>query len=157
MTQSRVCWAIMFIWIISASGSSLQMWWSYYLFDKVLSSILVILLVGNFVAYLRIYLIVRCHQLQIQQQQHETNNINIFSVKRLKKSAVNTFLVFILLLVCYVPLAVSRTFISNGETISATVYELTGIIVLLNSSLNPLLYCWRVRPTSDVVLLPCRT
>ena len=151
VTQFRVRWAILFIWIVSALLATLPAWMSSYVYFKILVSVIMTLLVENFVVYLRIYLIVRRHQLQIQQQQHETNNSNIFSVKRLTKSAVSTFLVFILLLCCYAPFAVARIFVINGENISATISDSTSIILFLNSSLNPLLYCWRVREIRKAV------
>ena len=146
VTQFRVCWVIFFIWVISAFLSSLVKWF-FNLYLKVLVSVIVTLLAGNFVVYLRLYSIVHRHQLQIQQQQHGVNNGNIFSVRRFKKSAVNTFLVFILLLCCYSPFAVATgILVVGGEKTCANVYKITStLIVLLNCSLNPLLYFWRVR------------
>jgi len=146
VTQFRVCWVAISIWTYSAFFSSSLVWFTD-LYVILLAPSLVTLLVVNFGIYVSIYLIVRRHQAQIQQQQHqqgEENNRNIFSIARFKKSAVNTFLVYILLLCCYFPFgAVSLV---KGLRFYSSVYlDATGTIVLLNSSLNPLLYCWRVR------------
>ena len=141
VTQYRVCLAVIFIWVFSALFSSLQLWFTY-LYAILLSPILVTLLVTNFAAYFRIYLIVRRHQTQIQQQQG-ANSANISNIKSFKKSAFNTFLVYILLLCCYTPFVAIISF--KGWHVPSSVLNASGTIILLNSSLNPLLYCWRVR------------
>ena len=144
VTCSRVSWVVLSIWVFSAFLASSWVWCKD-LYANLLGPLIVILLVVNFVVYLSIYRIVRRHQRQIQQQQQQQqgNNGNTFRVKRSKKSAANTLLVYILLLCCYTP----WVFTSFVKTVpSATVvYNIIGLIVLLNSSLNPLLYCWRVR------------
>lgn len=57
----------------------------------------------NFATYMKIYLIVRRHQAQIAnlELQPQGHHGNMFW--RLMKSAVNTFLVFIVLFLCYMP------------------------------------------------------
>ena len=140
VTCFRVSWVVLSIWVFSAFLASSWVW-SKDLYANLLGPLIVILLVINVVVYLSIYRIVRRHQRQIQQQQE--NNGNIFRVKRSKKSAANTLLVYILLLCCYTP----WVFTSFVKTVPSPtfVYNIIGLIVLLNSSLNPLLYCWRVR------------
>ena len=162
VTRFRVKWAVIFIWAFSAMFSSICLW-NLSLFLIALPSMCISFLVGNFVVYLRIYLIVRRHQRQIQQQQQQqqqqrqANDENIFSVTRFKKSALNTFLVYILLLCCYMPYAVYLGMPLAGLMISPSVYITTVTLVFLNSSLNPLLYCWRDREIRTAMkLLLCR-
>ena len=64
---------------------------------------------------------------------------------RLKQSALSTFLLFIFMITCYFPayillfvFGISYTAWKPGWTISSTV-------VSMNSSLNPILFCWRIR------------
>ena len=102
------------------------------------------LLAGNFVIYFKIYLIARRHQRQIQhqhQQQRQASNENNARVTRLKKTAFNTFIVYILLICCYMPFSFATLY--GG--MSLKVYFTTITPMFLNSSLNPLLYCWRDR------------
>lgn len=147
VTPFRVRWLIIFIWVISGVSSSIGVR-SLVLYYQVAAPVLVTLLVVNFVVYFRIYHIVRRHQVQIQQRerQQDANNGNIFSMNRFKKTAMNTFLVYILLLFCYTPQSfVAVALFKTSWRLSSKVAITTGTIVLLNSSLNPLLYCWRVR------------
>ncbi|XP_078381490.1 melanocyte-stimulating hormone receptor-like [Oculina patagonica] len=148
VTPLRVTWAVILIWVSAAIFASTKHWIAS-LSNAVISSVVITILVGNFVVYLKIYLIVRRHQRQIEHHHHQQQlvaiNANMFSVKRFKKSAMNTFLVYIFLLCCYAPYSLSAQMILAGVVISPKVYLTTFTLVCLNSSLNPLLYCWRDR------------
>ena len=147
VTSFRVTGVVTLIWALSGLFSSTRLWIPRVFYNG-LSPLTFVLLVVNFGVYLKIYLIVRRHQIQIahqQQQQHQGHDGNIFW--RLKKSAVNTFLVFTVLLFCYMPC--SLLFLKGDKlgfySSSAAVGIISTTITLLNSSLNPLLYCWRIR------------
>ena len=145
VTHTRVRWLIIFIWILCGVCSSIGAK-SLILYYQVAAPILVTLLVGNFAVYLRLYLIVRRHKAQIQQQQQEAHSGNVFSMKKFKRTAVNTFLMYVLLLCCYTPQCfVAVALFDRDWWVSHSVEITTGTVVLLNSSLNPALYCWRVR------------
>ena len=143
VTSSRVTLVVVFIWVFFGICSCTVMILSLKICLIAFPAVFISLLAVNFVVYLKIYLIVRRHQRQIQQQQPQANNENIFSVKRFKKSAINTFLVFILLLCCYLPYSVCVNMDISGASISRSVFITTVTLVHLNSSLNPVLYCWR--------------
>ena len=138
VTTIRVNLAIFCIWMWAGFCSLLWLWKSEN--ATILATMMFVLLLLNFTIYRKIHSVVRRHHRQIQQQQTEGNYGNNFKEKRLRKSAVSTFLVFVLLVCCYAPqMAVLTT-----TWVPFTVYYTTVTIVLLNSSLNPLLYCWRV-------------
>ena len=141
VTSFRVTWLVVFIWVLTAVFT-LLLNLNLRFFDTVEFVTTIGLLVGNFAVYLKIYLIVRRHQRQIQHQQHQqqANNENVFFVTRFKKTALNTFLVYILLLFCAIPYC----FLVDGG-ISPRVYVATLTLIFLNSSLNPLLYFGRDR------------
>ncbi|XP_078379311.1 melanocyte-stimulating hormone receptor-like [Oculina patagonica] len=144
VTPFRVTWAVILIWVFAVIFASTKLWIAS-LSRTIVSFMIITILVANFAVYLKIYLIVRRHQNQIQHQQQQANNENLFSVKRFKKSAINTFLVYILLLCCYAPYSLSAQMTFSGVGVLQNVYMTTFTLVFLNSSLNPLLYCWRDR------------
>ena len=137
VTTFRVNVVVLLIWLVSAFFSSTFVWNSD-LFYISISPVTWTLAVGNFVVYLKIFLVVRRHQSQIHLQQQGRNRTNLTSVKRLKKSAFNTFLVFILLVCCYLPYSLYLADVDIPYSMVVTMF-------FLNSSLNPLVYCWRVR------------
>jgi len=69
------------------------------------------LIVSTF-SYIRIFCIVRQHQLQIHVQQQAVKNSNVDNytrMLRLRKSAMNTFVFYICMIICYFPNVVLMT------------------------------------------------
>lgn len=143
VTPFRVVWIIFLIWAVSGVFSSVRLYSD--LTYNALSPIIFTLLVGNSAVYLKVYLIVRRHLKQIIHREGPAHNDSNFSVQRFKRSALNTFLVYILMLCCYLPYSLVLEIFFTRINISLVVRHVTTTIVLLNSSLNPLLYYWRVR------------
>ncbi|XP_068709218.1 adrenocorticotropic hormone receptor-like [Montipora foliosa] len=107
--------------------------------------------------YFMIFRIIRRHQAQIRAQsevatQQKTTSQRLFV--RSTKSAVNTFYVCFFLFVCYFPYTCLGIFIQlTGYSITKYIaLQLTGTVVFINSSLNPLVYLWRVVEIRKAVL-----
>lgn len=80
------------------------------------------------------------------------NQIAIRSSKRLKmrhfkKSVFNMFVIWFLMLVCYLPLiCTSALFTLLGRSYSMHLaFNFTTSVMFLNSSINPVVFCWRIR------------
>ena len=96
VTKSRVKYVLIVIWLISFLVSVFDVW-NERIYQLSVGSIIAISLVISTLSYIRIYRIVRRHQLQINAQQavqnfNAGNNLNI---ARLKRSAMNTFVFYI--------------------------------------------------------------
>jgi len=105
------------------------------------------------VVYIRIYKVARYHQNQIQCQ-NQFQNDEVIEVARVKKSALNAFYVYIISLLCYLPhllASILLEFYNSAMPILATIYFLSSFLLFLNSSLNPLVYCWRYREVRNIV------
>lgn len=105
--------------------------------------------------YCKIYTTVRRHtnqmyHLQITAAQSE----EMANAARLRKSAVTSFFVYVVFLVCYLPIfCVRLATMICGETLS--IYHLWNYgltLMFLNSSLNPLIYSWKMRHIRRAVL-----
>ena len=100
------------------------------------------LLVNSFV-YVMIFRIARHHQNQIRDQVHINGD-----EKRHRNAAVSMFVVFLLLCACYFPYLCVRIAIKHARwqfKIVRLAVSWSGVLVYINSSLNPLVYCWRMR------------
>lgn len=106
--------------------------------------------------YYKIYEAVRRHTNQIQtlevqqvQQKSETANAT-----RLRKFAGGTFFIYLAFLVCYLSRICTLVVIiicGTSNTIKGwSLYSIT--LVFLNSSLNPLIYCWKMKHIRHAVL-----
>ena len=95
-------------------------------------------------SWIRIYQVVRHHQTQIQDQMEiQGEHLNM---GRLIKSAINTMFILLVFIVCYFPTNVSLvTFTLHKDTSNVQAIIYTYNLALLNSSINPLVYCWRRR------------
>ena len=125
----------------------------------ILSVIIIISLIISTFSYIRIYLIVRRHQLQIHAQQQavqSSNAENSLNMARLKRSAMNTFMFYIALIICYFPMYIILTLqvISNKEW--QPEWDFAKTAIFMNSSINPFLYCWRLRELRAAVVKTAR-
>ena len=147
MHQSRVIFIIVIIWLFTFVCSGFHVWNKFL--HHLLSAIYVaICLIISTCCYIRIYLTVRHHRSQIRTQQQAVQcrcADNNTSVMRLKRSAVNTFLFYICMIVCYFPAYVLLTIFGLGYLEWATEWTITTTMVFMNSCINPILYCWRLR------------
>ena len=107
--------------------------------------------------YFKIYSAVRYHRNQIQvleEQLAQNNGGDMENVARERKAAVDTFCVFLVFLICYLP---NMCFwIIQTSTGPSTVLWHFGLhsntLILLNSSLNPMIYCWKMRPVRHAIM-----
>ena len=97
-------------------------------------------------AYVRIYKVVKYHQNQIYGQ-NQLQNAQTREAHKQRKSAYNSLFVSVVFLVCYLPFLPSTIlYLTNTSEISFLVaYSASTFLISLNSSLNPLVYCWRYR------------
>ena len=104
------------------------------------------------IAYFRIYLVVRYHQNQIHGQ-NQIQNDQAMQAAREKKSALNAFYVYIVSLVCFTPNLITGILlvVDNSRLATLVAYNASSFLILLNSSLNPLVYCWRYREIRNIV------
>ena len=102
----------------------------------------------------KIFQIVRRHQRQIQSQtMAATSRTNTMNVLKCKKSAVTVLYVYGLFLLFYLPFCV--TMIVNslvGYTKWVKIaYDYASTAVFVNSCLDPLVYCWRMKKVRRAV------
>ena len=152
VTNDRVSVAVISIWTLSALYGPIS---SFLSSKKQLVCVIMLVILGFCfiiigIANCRIYFTVRHHTNQIQVQQIlVAQNSTMESIARNRKSAVSTLYVFLVFLVCYLPnycVAVARTlwiFLPNTAWIGLSYYALT--LMFVNSSLNPVIYCWKMR------------
>ena len=93
----------------------------------------------------------RIHALQVQQA---AQNGEMANSVRLRKTVVATFYVYIVFLVCYLPLLCVRVITATrGESaLGLNLLYYAATIMYLNSSLNPLIYCWQMRHIRQAVV-----
>lgn len=145
MTRSRVISILITIWLFNFLLPCVYIWnpTTYYQFAA--GAICVYLLISTF-SYIGIYRIVHHHQTHIfaQHQAAQLADGNTLNMMRLKRNAVNTFVFYIFMILCYMPVFVGMTI---SLTIGARRENSRGFgttAVFMNSAINPILYSWRL-------------
>ena len=149
VTRKRVIAVIILIWVTSVFLSLMTLWVSSSIRNLISVTLSVVGLLLTTVVYIRIYLAVRRHKNQIQllQAQHAARTGEMTDFCSLMKSAVSGFYVYLAYLVCFLPYLISATiFKIYGPSITwkrCALFSFT--LVFLDSSLNPVIYCWKMR------------
>ena len=100
----------------------------------------------------RIYLSVRRHLNEVQPPSHDGQMANVI---RLRKFAMLAVYVYLFLVLCYLPgncLLLVTAFTPGSSTVRNNLQHYTLTLVFLNSSLNPLIYCWRLKHIRHTII-----
>ena len=142
MTTKRVIFASASLWFVSILLPCLKEVWKSEVVFLIAAVVITICFVIWSASYIKIYFIVRHHQIQIHAQQQAVNSFNISvnipdsnNMIISKKHALKTFIYFICMIFCYLPFLLSVIVYEENWAFAETV-------VYLNSSVNPFLYCW---------------
>ena len=102
--------------------------------------------------YIRIHKVVKYHQNQIYSQ-NQLQNAQTREALRQRKSAYSSLFVSVLFLACYFPyFPCTILYTTNTTEISFLIALFASVfLIFLNSSLNPLVYCWRYREIRRIV------
>ena len=156
MTNKRVVAVVIWIWIISAILMLLSLW--------IPNAVGIISVPVDSVChpttalfYFKIYLAVRPHSDQIhvlQAQLAQNNEGDMENAARERKAAVGTFYVYLVFLICYLPsTCLWIIYISPGLSTMLFQFGLyANTLMLLNSSLNPLIYSWKMRHVRHAIM-----
>ena len=148
VTNKRVASAVIAVWTVSVTIALLRVWKEITAF-AIVATFLMICLIVIALFYCKLHLVVKYHTEQItaQQIQCRENNEELQSLnaERQKRTAVMIFYVYLALLICYLPNTILHTIYSLGIDSPPIFNVVCDIIFVLNSSLNPLIYCWRMK------------
>ena len=158
VTLRRVRVVILCIWLVAALSGSLTFFTRFKDFIKLILTLLILSLVISLGSNTKIFFILRHQEAQLQDsvQQGQPNVEGIpLNIARYKKIVLAIIWVQLASVVCYLPFII--TFILAGffNLFSKKSLYMTFPWVVtplyLNSSLNPILYCWKVREVRQQV------
>ena len=109
-------------------------------------------IVASTFCYMKIYVTLRNHQTKVLQdnvQQGQPNGGGVSqNIARYRKTVSSALWIFITLLACYLPFDVVTPIVAITGLDNPALYlalYVTLSLHLLNSSLNPFLYCWKIK------------
>jgi len=151
VTLRRTYVLVVIFWLMSAVVSAnfllnpiIPSWYGYI--------VIPLCLVTPIASYAKIFLTLR--RLQTQVRGHvQSGQINPLSIERHRKAVFSALWVQCTLVVCYLPYGIVRVSVSYSKTYPSSVFMvgLGATLVFLNSSLNPILYCWKISGVKKAV------
>ena len=112
-------------------------------------------LVTTIFAYTKIFRVLRHSQIHVQNHvaQGQRSQAIPLNVARYRKAVYSALWVQVTMIVCYLPISIVAA-LTPQKGISLSVYrawQFSVTLVYLNSSLNPLLYVWKIREVRQAV------
>ena len=143
-----------FFWLTGIAAVLLRVFTSFSVAAIVGVIFLIIVIVISVFCYTKIFMTLRQFETQVQnrgQQRREGMSPNI---GRYKKTVWSIAWVQLALIACYIPFiicAIVITIKGSSGTTANTIWIFTFSLIYVNSSLNPILYCWRIKDARQEV------
>jgi len=127
----------------------MRLLWSSPITSRYVTVVVSLCLITSTFSYTKIFLSLR-RQSQVQDQPNQANQLNI---ARYRKALSTALWLQFTLIVSYLPQVISTNFFINPEQPSSSILALnyTTTLVFINSSFNPILYCWKIDEVRQAV------
>ena len=152
VTLKRVYLITITFYIMSTAFSAIKIFWKSLIVTTYIMIVILLCLVTSAFCYTKIFFTLRHHQNQLQDHVQQPNQTNQLNIARHRKAVSSSLWLQFMLVVCYLPFFLVYLFIHSMPSSSFSLawsYALT--LVGLNSSLNPILYCWKIDEVRQAV------
>ncbi|KAL9960117.1 hypothetical protein ACROYT_G033526 [Oculina patagonica] len=153
VTLRRVRALVIFFWIPSVIFASMSSW--KFKITKIFNyTVIVLCIFISTFCYSKIFHTLRQHQTQVRQHQEQSNAGRIsLNLARYRKTVSTAMWVEVTLLACYLPYSVVIAIVTihGPSPFLHIIWKITWTVLYLNSSLNPFLYCLKIREVRQEV------
>ena len=150
VTTKRVVTLVASVWIFTLSVVSIAVFYYFQVGE-------IVILAGGYVSvlllgfiYTKVYLVARRHRASINSQDQATSSLNL---ARNKNLAIKTLYVFVVFELCVLPYFITLTvlLISGPSVVLQVTIQLATVLMMLNSSLNPIVFGWKMTEIRQIV------
>ena len=154
VTLKRTYAALIAVWVVSIVAATLY-FWNVLIFLWYGHIVISLCLLTSMFSYIKIFTSLRHRQTQVQGhlQQDQPSQTSQLNIARYRKAVFSALWVQLTLVVCNLPYGIVDV-LSTYAGISSSLYlakQFTITFVYLNSTLNPILYCWKIREVKQAV------
>ena len=153
----RRAWVFVVTLWLSITAIALVAFYNFHIAINIAYIILLLCIGTSTFCYVKIYLTLRHHRTQVQgefhQRQLDGQGIPM-NIARYRKTVSSAMWIQMTLLACYLPYSSLTAFIvitGIDKPALNLVWAVTMSLLLLNSSLNPFLYCWKMKEVRQAV------
>ena len=155
VTLKRVRIAVACCWLTALVTALVIFLTGGEIFLRIAMILIIISVIISLSSYTKIVLKLRQHQTSVQENVHQgmanAGGIPII-LEQYKRTVVSIALVQIALIACYVPFLITLMLVQLNSIPNNVFFLVSTTFVYLNSSLNPFLYCWRIKEVRQAVL-----
>ena len=152
VTLKRTYVIVIIFWVFSTGFSIMGFWNNHITMWYSMAGVSLCLAISIF-SYTKIFLTLRHHQNQLQDHVQQPNQIKQLNIGRYKRAVSTAIWLQLTLVVCYLPYGIVEALRAKSG-LSASLYHVrnyTTTLVYLNSSLNPIFYCWKLGEVRQAV------
>ena len=166
VTLKRTYMTVVVVWVLPTAITT-----TTYLCNSLITLWLILIavslcLVTSIISFTKIFLTLRHHQAQLQDRSQQPNQLtSLLNIAKYKKAVSSAIWLQLAMVACYLPQGLAAAlFLDSGLSSSVFLaFQYAGTLVSLNSSLNPILYYWKMQEVRQAVkdtirqLLCCST
>ncbi|XP_020614230.1 adenosine receptor A3-like [Orbicella faveolata] len=150
----RTYLVVITFWVVSIFYAT-SWFWNRLIFTWLKTIVILLCLTASIVSYTKIFFCLRHQQTQIQGHvpQEQQRNAIPLNILRYKKAVSSAIWVQLTLVACYLPYGIVSILYSKSQISSSSFVasQYAATLIYLNSSLNPILYCWKIREVRQAV------
>ena len=154
VTLRGVYITVIVMWVLSIVVTT-SFIWNELLFSLLLFINLSFCLNIIFFSYMKIFFTLRHYQIQVTVAQEQPRQAIPLNIARYRKALYGALWVQVTLFICYLPFVITEALTDlKSVKLSSSVYltkTFSFSFVFLNSSLNPFLYCWKIKEVRQAV------
>ena len=154
VTLTRVYITVIVMWVLPIVATTSYIWNPQLLLLLLYIHLSFCLSIIIF-SYMKIFFMLRHYQIQaeINVAQEQPRQAIPLNIARYRKAVYSALWVQVTLFICYLPFGITQA-LTESVKVSSSLYlakTFSFTLVFLNSSLNPFLYCWKMKEVRQAV------
>ena len=154
VTLRRAYIAVIVMWVLPIVATTSYIWNPQLLLLLLYIHLSLCLSIIIF-SYMKIFFMLRHYQIQVTVAQEQPRQAIPLNIARYRKAVYSALWVQVILFICYLPFGITQALTDlKSVRFSSSVYlakTFSFTFVFLNSALNPLLYCWKIKEVRQAV------
>ncbi|XP_078369747.1 melanocyte-stimulating hormone receptor-like [Oculina patagonica] len=156
VTLKRV-WILVATFWLSNTATAVIFFYTYRIATGIACIVVILCIVTSTFCYVKIYFTLRHHQAQVKEHVHQgqpNGGGAPLNIARYRKTVSSALWVQLTLLACYLPFGIATALqatVGYYTTSRALASAVTLSLLYVNSSLNPFLYCWKMKEVRQAV------
>ena len=154
VTLRRVYITVIVMWVLPIVATTSYIWNPQLLLLLLYIHLSLCLSIIIF-SYMKIFFMLRHYQIQVTVAQEQPRQAIPLNIARYRKAVYSALWVQFTLFICYLPFGITQALTDlKSVRFSSSVYlakTFSFTFVFLNSALNPLLYCWKIKEVRQAV------